>query len=296
MDKRIAYIQIKSPTGDKEIKNIGLRFRVNRKLSQVGSTANVSIANLPQEDIEYLSTISSPWFKQKEKKQINIFAGYESTGVAQIFSGDIFSAIPEGMPDTWLNIEAKTNFHNQQNIINYKAENMKVKEVAESIAKTTGLELIWEATSEKIIDSINLNGAKSKLLNKLNELDNFTAFIDNGYLRVVDQNAEPPIEHSRQSATVSNGLPTSNKKQSGYIKLINADTGLIGIPQPDEYGIKVKILLDPYVQLSDWFKLESKQFPLLNGVYQIYEISIDGATREPQYYMELSGKVQKVNV
>lgn len=283
MDKRICYVQIQTPSGDKEIHNISIRGRITRKMSETGSTAKISIANLSREDVEYLTTYTSPYVDQSKKKRINVFAGYESTGVGMIFSGDIYSALPEGLPDTWLNIEAKTEYFNQQNIITLAQGRMNTKSLASVAANQLGVNLVWRSKSEKFIDAFNFTGAKAKLLNRINKLDNFHAYIDNNTLYVVDKDEQPPEESN-----------TSTTKKTGYVKVINGDSGLIGLPQPDEYGVKIKVLLDPSVNLADWFKLESKRLPIVNGFYQVYEMTYDFATREPQYYLEIFGKNKRV--
>lgn len=284
MDKRICYVQIQTPSGDKEIHNISLHGKITRKMSETGSSADISIANLAREDVEYLTTYTSPYVDQSKKKRINIFAGYESTGVAQIFSGDIYSALPEGKPDTWLNIKAKTEFFNQQNIITMTQNNITVKNLAQNVSSELKTEFVWRSKLQKTIDNFNFAGAKAKLINRLNKIGGIRAFIDNNTLYVVDIDEEPPKEEIQNSST----------KESGTIKLINKDSGMIGIPQPDEFGVKVKILLDPAVNLGDWFKLESEMLPIVNGFYQVYEMSYDFATREPQYYIELKGKNKQV--
>lgn len=291
MDKRIAYVQIQTPDGDKQIENIGLKFRVTRKMSETGSTADVSIANLSREDVEYLTTYTSPYVDQSKKKRINVFAGYESTGVGQIFSGDIYSALPDGLPDTWLNIKAKTEYFNQQNIIKYAQTTATTKEIALNVSQQLDCELDWRSKSQKVIDVFNFVGGKARLLNKLCDMDNFIAYIDNNILHVVDKDEEPPQETETPQAYT--GKSTSNKREPGTILLLN-ENNLLGIPQPDEYGVKVKIFIDPTVNLGEWFKLESKRLPIVNGFYQIYEMTYDGATREPQYYLELYGKNKRV--
>lgn len=291
MDKRICYVQIQTQDGGKQIDNIALKGRIERKASVNGSTAKISIANLSKPDIEYLSTYTSRFVDPAKQKKINIIAGYESTGAGMIFSGDIVSAMPEGLPDTWLNIEAKSNYHNQTNIINYSINNAKTQDIAQNIATQYGLALDWRSKSQKLIDCLNISGAKSRLLNELNKLDNFRAYIDNGVLRVVDKDEEPPNETQTPSTYNSNA---SNTKKTGYVKLINADSGLIGIPKIDEYGVVVKILIDPSINLGDWFKLESRLYPAINGFYQIYEMVYDFASREPQFYIELKGKNKRV--
>lgn len=291
MDKRICYVQIQTQDGGKQIENIALKGRIERKASVNGSTAKISIANLSKPDIEYLSTYTSRFVDPAKQKKINIIAGYESTGAGMIFSGDIVSAMPEGLPDTWLNIEAKSNYHNQTNIINYSINNAKTQDIAQNIATQYGLALDWRSKSQKLIDCLNISGAKSRLLNELNKLDNFRAYIDNGVLRVVDKDEEPPKESQTPKTFNSN---ISDTKKTGYVKLINADSGLIGIPKIDEYGVVVKILIDPSINLGDWFKLESRLYPAINGFYQIYEMVYDFASREPQFYIELKGKNKRV--
>ena len=288
MDKRICYVQIQTPDGDKEIHNVSIKGRITRKMSEIGSECEVSIANLSREDVEYLTTYTSPYVDQSKKKRINVFAGYESTGVGMIFSGDIYSALPEDLPDTWLNIKAKTNYFEQQNIITYSQEAATTKELATNIAEQLGYELSWQSKSQKVIDAFNFNGAKAKLLNKLNQFDNFRAYIDNNILYVIDKDVELP-QQTNQTQTSGN-----TTKTKGSVKVINGNTGLIGLPQPDEYGVKIKVLLDPSVAIGDWFKLESQRLPIVNGFYQVYEMTYDFATREPQYYLEIFGKNKRV--
>lgn len=284
MDKRICYVQIQTPSGDKEIHNIGIKGRITRKMSETGSTCKISIANLAREDVEYLTTYTSPYIDQSKRKRINVFAGYESTGVGQIFSGDIYSALPEGMPDTWLNIEAKTEYYNQQNIITFQHSNISAKNIAQNIASELNCDLVWRSKTEKLIDSFNFAGAKAKLIDRLNKVAFIRAFIDNNTLYVIDANEQPPQEETPKE------YKGSARKTAGTIKYISEESGMIGIPQPDEQGVKVKVLLDPTVKIGDWFKLESKLLPIVNGLYQVYEMTYDFATREPQYYIEIRGK------
>lgn len=292
MDERICYIQIQTPDGDKEIHNLAIKGRITRKLSETGSNCDISIANLSREDVEYLTTYTSPYVDQSKKKKINVYAGYKSTGVGMIFSGDIYSALPAGLPDTWLNIKAKTNYFEQQNIITISGGISTTKDLALTIAGELGYELNWQSKSQKVIDAFNFSGARAKLLNKLNQLDNFRAFIDNNILHCIDKDEEPP-ETKNQTNNNSSQIGSSTK-ESGTIKIITQNSGLIGIPQPDEYGVKIKVLLDPSIALGDWFKLESLRLPIVNGFYQVYEMTYDFATREPQYYLEIYGKNKRV--
>lgn len=283
MDKRICYIQIQTPSGDKEIHNIALKGRITCKMSETGSTCEISVANLAREDVEYLTTYTSPYVDQSKRKRINVFAGYESTGVGLIFSGDIYSALPEGLPDTWLKIKAKTEYYSQQDIITFQHSGISVKNLAQNIASELKVDLVWRSKCEKTVDSFNYSGGKAKLIERLNNIPFITAFIQNNSLYVVDTNEEPPEQEDKAQVG-------SARKTAGMVKLISAESGMIGLPQPDEQGIKVKVLLDPSLRLADWVKIDSKRLPIVNGLYQVYEMTYDFATREPQYYIEVKAK------
>jgi hypothetical protein len=100
------------------------------------------------------------------------------------------------------------------------------------------------------------------------------------------------------ASALYNELTEGEKAQVGNASklesLLAAIQGYETVYVPDEYGVKVKCLLDPAVKLGDWFKLESEMLPIVNGFYQVYELTFDFATREPQYYVEIYGKNKRV--
>jgi hypothetical protein len=105
-NRRVCFIEVETEdNGKKELKRLeGLAIRgtVNRKAGSMQSDAKLSVANLTQSDVEFLTTFTSPYVRPKVKKKINIYAGYTNTGWGKIFSGDITKALPSDLPDTWL--------------------------------------------------------------------------------------------------------------------------------------------------------------------------------------------------
>jgi len=282
MKKRICYIEISSPNGEKRIKNIALKGTVRRRMGSVSAEANVSVANLAKEDIQYLSTYMTPYVDADKPKKISVFAGYEDTGYGMIFQGDIIRAKPEGLTDNWLNIEAKTNFYNRQNIITYSIDSpVSSEQLAQNVADEMGVTLSWKSKSKKLIDSFNFSGAKAKLIDELNKYGDFVAFLDNDILKVVDKDDAPPDYSSENSGST---------KGENEVKLINLSSGLVDVPQSTEYGAKFKVLLDPTLNPSDWVCLESFLFPAMNGFYQIYELNYKFSSMEKDFYCEIEGK------
>lgn len=270
-NKRICFAEVEciDINGVKQLKRLeGLAIKgtVSRKAGTVQSEANVQIANLNKQTIEYLTTYTTPYFNPKTKKKINIYAGYTQTGWGRIFSGDITEAIPKDIPDIWLNIKAKSLYYEQRVPVSYGAGNITIRELGESIANQLGLPYDYRATSQKTIDSFDLVGSKGDLIKEFNKLEDVTMFEDNGVLRVIDKKAAAP---------------------NGRVKLISLDTGLIGEVEPDQYGIKFKTLLDPSDYCGRWVQTKSIKLKGTNGLYQIYTIDFDFSSREQQFYSKI---------
>lgn len=277
-NKRVCFVEIETfDNGKKELKRLdglAIKGRVSRQAGSTTATAKISIANLTQSDLTYLTTYTSPYVKPKTKKMINIYAGYENTGWGRIFSGDIITAIPDGKPDTWLNIDAKSLYYQNRIPLSYGVSNITTKELGQSISETLNLDFEWQATSQKTIDLFNFAGSKAQLIKEFNKLDNIKMFEDNGKLKVVDNIVKRP---------------------ENTAKIISKDTGMIGIPQPDQFGVKVRTLLDPSLFCGDWFNLQSVILPGLNGFYWIYNLDFIFASRETEFYSEIYGKAQGVS-
>lgn len=266
-NRRVCYIEVQTSNGlMKQLDGLAIKGRVSRKMGSLFSEAKISAANLTQDDVEYLSTYTSPYINPSVRKKVNIYAGYENTGYGRIFTGEIYKALPNGMPDTWLNMDAKSLYYQQRTPLSYGLNNITTRELAQSVATQLDLTLDWQATEAKTLDSFNFTGSQAELIKEFNQLSDVLMFEDNGKLKVVD------------------GKP---KTPRGNIKLINKDTGMIGLPEPDQFGVKVKCLLDPALACGDWIRVESVRLPALNGEYQIYTLDFDFSSRETQFYCDI---------
>lgn len=272
-NNRICFIEIETNERSKrELKQLdGLAFRakVSRKRGAVLSEANISIANLKRSDVEFLTTYLSPYINPSIRKTVNIYAGYDTTGYGRIFTGDIYKALPYDIPDTWLNIEAKSLFYQNRVPISYSASNISMREAGKSVANQLGLEFDWQADTQKTIDVFNFRGSKAQLIEKYNSFGDVVAFEDNGVLRAQNK---------------------TQKRKGGQVRLISKDTGMIGIPEPDQFGVKVKCLLDASLACGDWIRVESDRLKSVNGEYQIYTLDFDITSREQAYYCDVYAK------
>jgi len=68
------------------------------------------------------------------------------------------------------------------------------------------------------------------------------------------------------------------------VRTLNLDTGMIGIPEFTEQGIKVKMLFDNQTVLGGGLDVTSKLNPAANGVYTVYKLAFELASRDTPFY------------
>lgn len=277
-NKRVCFVEVETnENGTKQLKRLdglAIKGRVTRKMSSVEADATVSIANLAQSDIEYLTTFTSPYVKPQTKKLIRIYAGYSMTGWGRIFEGDITEAFPSDLPDTWLNIRAKSLYYARRAPVSFGVTNTTDKQIAQSISQELNLNFDWQASTTKNLNIFNFNGSKAELIKEFNKIGDTVMFEDNGSLKVVDKSS----------------IRTNQKP----VKVISVNSGMIGLPEPDKVGVRLKTLLDASLNPADWIEAKSLKLPAINGYYQVYELTFDFASREQQFYSEILGKASGV--
>jgi hypothetical protein len=222
----------------------------------------VKITNLDKETRDYLLTETSPFNANRTPKRFIVEAGRESYGLSRIYTGVIASAIPSQPPDITVTIKALTaNDKKGEVIARSQPGQVSLGRIAGQVAGDLGLALTFEATDRKIAN-YNYTGAALKQVDKLGEMGNVNAYVDDDKLVVKDAAA-----------------PLANQ-----IRVLNLDTGLIGIPEITERGIKVKFLLDNVTVLGGALRVQSVIYPTVNGDYQIYKLGFDIASRDTPFY------------
>lgn len=195
-------------------------------------------------------------------------AGRESTGASVVFIGDITSAVPSQPPDIELNIKAVTLSRTKGEIVSVsKGAATSLKSIAGDIAKDLGLGLLFQAKDKKI-GNFAFTGGKLKQVDELGRAGSVNAFVDDEQLIVKD----------------------TDNSLTGKSRVLNLETGMIGIPELTEHGIKVKYLYDNQSVVGGALVIESKLNPAANGTYIIFKLSFDIANRENQFYLMAEAK------
>lgn len=229
--------------------------------------AEIEITNLTKADRDYLLTETSPFNLNRTPKKIILEAGRKSTGTNKIFEGNIAACCPTQPPDIILKIKCMTGqFLKGKIVANAQPGVTKLSNIAKGVAATTGLNLNFQAT-DKNISNYSFSGASLKQVDRLGSIGAVNAYVDDGELVVKDLN-----------------LPLQ-----GIERILNENSGMIGIPELTEQGVKATMLLDGQTKLGGALKIESAIYPTVNGQYVIYKLGWNIASRETPFYWIAEG-------
>lgn len=222
----------------------------------------VKITNLDQATRDYLLTETSPFNKNKRRKILTVEAGRKSTGYSLVFAGDITNAVGAQPPDITLTLKAATGDHAKGDIIATSQPGVApLQNIAAKVAQDLGASLAFQA-KPKQISNYSFTGSKVKQIEQLGAMGRVNAYLDDTTLVVKEFNA--PLEKRTRE--------------------LNLDTGMIGIPEFTEQGIKVKMLFDNQTVLGGGINITSKLNPAANGLYTVFKLGFELASRDTPFY------------
>lgn len=228
----------------------------------------VKISNLDKATRDYILTETTPFNLNKRRKILIIEAGRVSYGTSRIFAGEITAATVSQPPDITLTIKALTgNYQKGEIIARTQPAQARLSQIAKQVAQDLGVTLDFQA-KDKSIGNYSFSGAALKQIDKLGETGAVNVYLDDATLVVKDYN-----------------IPLRSRT-----RILNLDSGLIGIPETTEQGVKVKFLLDNTTTLGSAIELTSKIYPALNGTYVIYKLSFEIASRDVPFYWVAEAK------
>ncbi len=261
-DDRILRIGVEVNGQLRTYDGLYLKALVVKMANPLQNECTVQIANLSRDVRDYLMTETSPFNKNKTPKRLVVEAGRKSTGAFRLYVGDITEVTPTQPPDVILTIKAKTSQYDKGNIISTSAAAQSaLSGLARDVAGRLGLSLLFEA-SDKNISNFSFTGAASKLVDKLAEAGRVNAFIDDSKLIVKDW----------------------GKALRNVVHELSKDSGMIGIPEFIDQGIRVKYLLDPQSQLGGRIAIRSDINKAASGNYTIAKLSYDLSNRDTSFY------------
>ena len=186
------------------------------------------------------------------------------------------------VPDTTVHISAISNILDMGNqVMNKSFSDIKFIDLIEDAAQECGYLI---KISEGVRQSNVLQASAGKVWSCTG-----SAF---EYLRRVEEDLAIHTNQSKDALAfiVANDVlyvGWQNEPYPASIPVINANSGLIGIPTPTEAGINLQILMDVSLSPLQTIALDSKYLPLYNGKYNIINIRHHGSLRGKDWYSDL---------
>ena len=230
--------------------------------------ADVIIANLDRATQDFILTETTPYNLNNTSKQITISAGRQSYGTSIVFTGNIVTSNITQPPDIGVTLKCLTgNFLKTKVIGTNQSGQASLFQISNAISQNLGAILRFEANN-KSIGNYTFGGSTTNQIQNLNSFGGINAYLDNGVLVVKN----------------------SNQALKGSLKLVSESTGMIGIPEFTEQGLKVKFLYDNRTTLGGLMRIQSVQYPAANGDYIIYKLGFQLSTREVPFYWIAEGQ------
>jgi len=222
----------------------------------------VTLSNLDKTTQDSILTETSPYNLNRTPKTIIVEAGRQSYGTAVIYRGNIVSSTLSQPPDLTITLKCLTGNFLKGNILSRSQPgSVTLSQLSKQIAQDNNTLLNFQAT-DRNISNYSYAGAALKQVDVLGTMGGINVFIDDNVLVVKDA-----------------WVPLNNT-----LRVLNAETGMIGIPEFTEQGIRVKFLLDNRTTLGGSLQIESKEYPAVNGVYVIYKLGFQIASRDTPFY------------
>jgi hypothetical protein len=281
-----------------DLSDFHIRFEVCNGDYASPNNCAIRIYNLSKDTITKLT-------KNSEYKSITLNAGYESGNYGVIFSGTIkqFRIGKESNIDSYLDILSADGdaAYNQSFMNQTFAKGYTQKDVIDAAAKSMGL-------------PVDYGGLKQDAQHRV--VPNPRGKVSFGMSRAFMRNAATVLD---SSWSIQNGKiqVTSNK---GYLDndvvKINSQTGMIGIPEQTDEGIRVKCLLNSRLRIGNLVEIDNSAINVLqqadpnsptvpydsnygqiqnlaplsdDGTYRIFVVEHEGDNRGQQWYSNLVG-------
>lgn len=262
LDPRLLRISVEINGQLKSYEDLAMTASGTKFANANQNECEVKLTNLDKTTRDYLLTETSPFNKNKRRKILRVEAGRVSTGYTLVFQGDITNAVGAQPPDIELTLKAATGDFQKGNIVaRAQGGQTPMRNIASRVAQDLGLSLTYEA-SEKQIANYTHSGAAIGQVDKLAKMGRVNAYVDDGSLVVKDFN-----------------VPLRNR-----VRELNVDTGMIGIPEFTETGVKVKMFFDTQTVLGGAIRITSKMNPAANGLYTIAKLGFELASRDTPFY------------
>jgi len=237
-----------------------IRARGAKFANALMNECTVDISGLDDKTRNYILSETSPFNKNRTAKTLTLSAGRVSTGLSLVYVGDITISSVAQPPEITLTLKCGTAHFMKGKVGSATGgPNQKLSVIANRVAGNLALGLNNQATDKTIVNYSHSGNALDEVV-KLQDVAT-DAFVDDNQL--VLKNAYLPLE--------------------GDVLNLSLDTGMIGVPNITEQGLKVSFLFNSGVKLGGAIKVTSVINPSVNGTYVIYKLNFALSSREKEF-------------
>lgn len=267
-DQRIVKVTIAFADSTNTFDGLYIRATGQKFASALSNSCNCTIYNMTKTQRNFILSQTSPLNPNRTNVRLTLEVGRESYGTFTLFDGGVWKSTMMQPPDIGILLDCFTNTFaaTKSNARTYTAFTL-LSAMAQNIAIDLGLTLLFQAT-DKNIGNISHTGSVAAQIQQLNNVGGIKAFVSNNNLVVIDE----------------------DKALIGAPRIINAATGMVGIPQITELGVFVTLMMDNTINLGGNIVIQSEENPVSNGMYVVDRIDYDIANREQPFFQTIQGR------
>lgn len=268
LDPRIVIVGIEVSGRLKTYEGLAIVASGTKFANANQNECEIKILNLDGPTRAYILTETSPYNLNRTPKIFTLDAGRKSYGTTRIFSGNISSSTSAQPSDIPITLKCLAgNYLKGEVISRSQGPRATLSDISKQIASDLGVTLDFQATEKQIANYV-FSGAALKQIEHLGSTGGVDVFLDDAVLVVKDLN-----------------VPLTNR-----LKIVNMSSGMVGVPEITEQGVKVKFLLDNQTTLGGALRVESVINPAANGDYTIYKLGFEIASRDTPFYWTAEAK------
>lgn len=256
---------------DYQDQSLKIEFEVSNAVYGGFASGNITIYNLAQSDMEFLSSSVSPYGNFKRNK-VSLECGYVGN-IALILSGNII-----GVECDYSSVDNKITLSIQGGIQNNLLKNsietslkgkVDFKTICAECAKHNDLILKYDRNiAKRLLSDYSFLGSPFQMIENLKKFfSDLNIFID-------------------ESGKVLNVLLTEKGEKINEQEL-SSYTGLIGKPKPTLQGCNILSMLNTNFKAGGFVKLKNESLKSLDGVYRITELKHKGSNFGELWVSEL---------
>lgn len=269
LDPRVVKVGIQIGNELKTYEDLAIYATGSKFTNLNQGQAEVTLINLNRDERERLMTECSPFNSNPDQKSVIIECGNQSTGTSVLYQGDIFRVSVTGKPDIGLTLKCLTGNYRKESVVATSFDkSSSFIDVAKKAAEDAALNFSFEGITKNIGNFV-FSGSAFDQIKSINDLTDDDVYIDNNELVVKER---------------------TKARAGSSVKILNKTTGMVGIPESTENGVKVTMLYDPQVNVGSRIRLTSEINPVLNGDYLVYKLDFDISSRDTQYYLNAEAR------